>query len=109
MVDFDFKKCEVCTEKRCDLAFLQKTPEEREEEKFQKRMKEEKRKQLTKKWKSDIEYYRRSADREIAMVKYDRKPYMNDSDWRHDANWFLNIKKMMELDEEYYRTIGNLY
>lgn len=106
---FDFEKCKVCTEKRCDLAFLQKTPEQREEETFLKKAREVRKGKLKNYWLREKKYYRKMADNEMAMVNYDRKPYMNDSDWRHDANWFICIEKMMELDELYYNGLETLY
>jgi hypothetical protein len=105
----DFKKCEVCTEKRCDLAFLQKTEEEREEEKFQKKLRETKIQKIKDYTKREKKYWLNFAKREQSMVNYDRKPYMNESDWMHDKNWFIAIQKVMELDELQSIEISNLY
>ena len=108
MHKINLDKCKTCTEKRCDLAFLQetpKTPEELEEIRFQKKLKEINNQKKKAYWIKEKKYWRKLADREISMVKCDRKPYMNDSDWRHDTNWFIAIQRMMELDELYYNNI----
>jgi len=34
---------------------------------------------------------------------------MNESDWRHDDNWFLAIQSQMNLQEKHYKALENLY
>lgn len=111
-MDFDLKKCKTCTEKRCDLAFLQKTEKtdaEKEEIKFQLKLIEIKEQKIHDYWIREKKYWNKFKNREMALINYDRKPYMNSSDWMHDANWFIGITKLMELDKLYYKGLEDLY
>lgn len=108
----DLKKCETCTEKRCDMAFLQKNPEqikkEAEEAEFLKRLKELRKKKYIDYYTKENKYYEKIKKRELSLIDYDRKPYMNESDWRHDANWFLTIQSQMRLQEKHYKALEDL-
>ena len=105
MHKINLDKCKTCTEKRCDLAFLQMIPEKIEEKKFEDKFKEINNKKKKDYWIKEKKYWRKFANREQSLVNYNRKPYMDRSDWMHDANWFISIQKMMELDEQYYNNI----
>ena len=112
---FDFNKCKVCTEKRCKLAFLQEKPktkkqlkEQLENEILLKNLKKFRKKKITDYWIREKKFYNKMKDNEMKLIDYDRKPYMNDSDWRHDANWYICIVKLMELDKLYYDELDQL-
>jgi len=47
--------------------------------------------------------------RELSLIDYNRKPYMNESDWRHDSNWFCCIEAQMNLQEKHYKALEELY
>ena len=113
MEKIDFKKCETCTEKRCVLAFLQKDLEqikkEKEEAKLLKKFKEIRKKKLIDYYIKETEFYETMKQRELKLIDYDRKPYMNESDWRHDNNWFLCIQAQMDLQEKHFKALEELY
>lgn len=103
--------CKKCKEKRCTLAFLQekeKTKEQIESEKIKKLLIKEKMTKLKNYTIREKKYWNNLKKRELALINYDRKPYMNKSDWIHDSNWYISIKKLMELDEIYYRELDKL-
>jgi len=107
---FDFENCKTCSEKRCDLAFLQKSPEELEEIEFQKKVNESKKKKLKAHWIKEKKYWRKFADREMALTRPDKNGnYTCKSDWIHDANWYIAITSMMREDELYYKALEQFY
>ena len=110
---FDFKKCEICKEKKCKLSFLQKSDNQikelKESELLLKKLRELRKEKLTSYWKREKKSYRNLANNEMSLINYNRKPYMNDSDWIHDSNWFICIQKLMELDDLYYKGMSDLY
>ena len=105
---FDFDKCKDCTEKECKLAFLQINSKQKENNLLLEKLKEIKKKKITDYWIRQKKFYTKMKNREMKLIDYDRKPYMNDSDWIHDDNWYICILKLMELDELYYKGLNEL-
>lgn len=108
----DLKKCESCKETRCQMAFLQKDQEqikkEKEEAKLLKKLKAIRKKKLIDYYNRENKYWETFKKMELSLIDYDRKPYMNESDWRHDDNWFLAIRSQMTLQEKHYKALENL-
>ena len=110
MTKIDLEKCRICEESRCILStYYKMNSKDIKEVKELKKFQEYERIQYNKKIK---EYYIKETkswtqfkNREAKLVNYNRKPYMNESDWRHDNNWFLGITKLMELQKQYYSNI----
>jgi len=106
MHKIDLGNCKNCTEKRCDLAFLQETPEELEEIEFKKKTIKIYNEKLKAHWIKEKKYWRKFADREMALTRPDKNGnYTCKSDWIHDANWYIAITSMMREDELYYNSI----
>lgn len=109
MHKINLDNCKVCTEKRCKLVFLQetpKTPEELEEIEFQKKLKDMRNKKKKAHWIKEKKYWHKFKDREMSLTKPDKDGnYTCKSDWIHDANWFIAILKLGELDDQYYNNI----
>ena len=106
----DLKKCEECEESRCIMSKyygldLEAIEEAKIEAIYQKRLKDDYNAKIKKHYISESKYWTTFKDREVKLVNYDRKPYMNKTDWMHDDNWFIGITKLMELQEEYYSNI----
>ena len=105
-------KCETCNEKKCVLAFLQKDfkqiKKEKEEAQLLKRLKEIRKKKLIDYYVRETKSYETMKQRELKLIDYNRKPYMNESDWRHDRIWFLCIQAQLDLQEKHLKAIESL-
>ena len=106
MHEIDLDKCVSCTETRCDLAFLQKTPKEiqkaKEEEIYQRITKERYNAKIKAYYIKETKYYKKFIKEEDELTNYDR---MNKTDRLHQRNWDLGMSQLIRLQENYYNNI----
>lgn len=105
--------CLNCKESRCILSkYFGLTNEQIQEkdtnELLLKTIKAGIKEKMEKQYKKNKDYWIQFKERELKLVNYDRKPYMNESDWRHDQNWFLAIQELMRIQESYYNELEKL-
>ncbi len=108
--EIDLDKCKKCKESRCIMSEyygldLEAIKEAKLEAVYQKRLKDEYNVKIKTYYIKETKFYTDMKNREAKLVNYNRKPYMNESDWIHDEIWFICILKLMELQEKYYSNI----